>query len=95
MDLLTIERVGGLAGLGGQGSRIKSRGQVALASLCAEEQTAIEHLFASHTTKRAVPVPDGFCYRVTRTLRTGVKTIEVPEDALPQFLVRCVKDELT
>ncbi len=95
MDLLTIERIGGLAGLSGQGSRIKSRGQLALASLCVEDQTAIEHLFVSHTKKRAVAVPDGFCYRVSRALRTGVETVEVPEDAMPRFLIRCIKDELT
>ncbi len=94
MDLLTIERLGGLAGLGGLGSRIKSRGQVALASLCSADQTAVEHLFASHAKKTPRAVADGFCYRISRTLKTGVETIEVAEDALPHSLIHCVKDEL-
>jgi hypothetical protein len=94
MNLLTVERIGGFAGLGAQGSRIKSRGQVALASLGAEDQTVIEHLFANRAKDTTPPVPDGFCYRISRTLKTGVETIVVPENLVPRAIASCVKDEL-
>ncbi len=95
MDILTIERLGGLAGIGSLGSRMKSQGQVALASLCAEDQTAVEQLFTGRAKKRPTAVADGFCYRISRTVKTGVETIVVTEEAVPQSLIRCVKDELT
>jgi hypothetical protein len=94
MKLLIVERIGGFAGLGAQGSRIKSRGQVSLASLSAEDQTVIEHLFENRAKYTSPAVPDGFCYRLSRTVKTGVESIEVPESLVPRSIASCVKDEL-
>ncbi len=98
MDLLTVERIGGLAGFGGLGSKIRSRGQVSLASLCEADKTTIEQLFNAHGLKppsqtKISAVRDGFCFQISRTSHHGVLTIEVPEAAVPLSIAQCVKDE--
>lgn len=99
MAVFKIERVGGLAGFGGPGARIASRGELAASALSAEEHSAVEALFKRHATgktgsRAAPPVADGFRYRISRTGAQGAETIEVPESDVPAALVRCVKDEL-
>ena len=98
MDRLVIERSGGLAGFAGLGSKIRSRGELSLASLCAEDQAVVEQLFKMPAKSRAALskatlVRDGFCYKISRTSKAGVQTIEVPETAIPAVLAQCVKDE--
>lgn len=98
MDLLTVERIGGLAGFGGRGSKIRSRGQVSLASLCEADKKTVEQLFKAHGLKppneaKVSAVRDGFCFQISRASNHGVQTIEVPEAAVPLSIVQCVKDE--
>lgn len=91
--MLKIERLGGLAGFGLPGSRLKSRGQVAVADLSAADRAAVEALFkASH--KPAAPMPDGFRYRITLQSAQGDKTIEAAEHQVPEALRDAVRDEL-
>lgn len=90
MDELKIERVGGLGGFGLDNSRIKSRGTVSFGGLSEADKRAVLELFSRETPKAASALRDGFTYRIER----GEKTIEVPEEFVPQFLRSSVKDTL-
>ena len=95
MDRLTVERIGGLAGFAGMGSKIKSRGEVSLASLGDEDRLVLDQLFKTRNhVKASKAVPDGFCYKISRNSKSGVQTIEVPEASVPLAIAQCVKDEL-
>jgi hypothetical protein len=87
---LTIERVGGLAGFGGPSAKIRSRGQVDLDRLSADDRAVVESLFVKHRGAPHESAPDAFSYKITR----GGKTIEVPESALPAAITNAVVDEL-
>lgn len=96
MGELTIERVGGMAGFGLPGSRVRSLGRMAFEGLSPADQTAVEALFRSQgqLAAAAAAVPDGFRYRITRTAAAGAETVEAPEAAVPAALRDSVKDEL-
>ena len=98
MDELKIERLGGLAGLGGPSSRIASRGRIGLSELSPRDRGVVEDLFQAHAKGAKVAAPpllrDGFRYRIARIVDGRAATIEVPESAVPQTLIDCVKDEL-
>ena len=95
MGLLTVERIGGLAGFGGPGARIKSQGQFQFNTLSDADQLAVEKLFMSPRANAAPSaMRDGFSYRVSRTTPAGAETIEVPSESLPAAVIACVKDEL-
>ena len=102
MGVLTVERVGGLGGFGLPGSHVRSRGQVALEQLSAEDRKAVEDLFAQRRgakgSDKASPVRDAFIYRLSRPAGKGkgkgTECIEVREEQLPVALIQCVKDEL-
>jgi hypothetical protein len=93
MDELKIERFGGLAGMGLPGSRIKSRGQLAMSSLSAAERKAVEALFDDKAKPQA-PMPDGFRYRITRHTPKGPQTVEVAGHRVPLALQNSIVDEL-
>ena len=93
MDRVNIERVGGLAGFGLPGSRLKSKGELAISELSPADRSALDALFENKA--RAIsPMPDSFRYRITRQTSQGPQTIEVSEDRVPMVLRNCVKDEL-
>ncbi len=94
MDLLRIERIGGLAGFGGP--HLKSLGELALSLLPPADRQAVEELF-SDLRKAETEHPgqaDAFRYRITRQTAAGPHTIEVPESAVPAALRNCVRDIL-
>jgi hypothetical protein len=94
MALIIVERIGGLAGLGGPGSRIASRGQIELESLSADDRERVEALFA-RPRKSLPPVkPDGFTYRISRAAGSRTRTIDVPEELVPAAVAACVVDRL-
>lgn len=93
-ESLAIERTGGIAGYGSPGSRVRSRGRVALESLSEADRRSVEALFGAGGAGRHPTHPDGFVYRITRTGKSGPETVEVPEAAVPAAIVACVKDEL-
>jgi hypothetical protein len=95
MGPITVERIGGLAGFGGHGARIHSRGQIHFDSLSGADQRALERLFAAHPNSETTLVRDGFCYRLSSATVDGSKTIEVPEALVPKAVAACVKDELS
>jgi hypothetical protein len=93
-DVLKVERIGGLAGFGGPGAHLRSRGQIAAASLSPADRKAVEQLFAGRGAGRASATRDGFSYRITRSTPSGEETIEAPESAVPAALAGCVRDTL-
>ncbi len=95
MDQLMVERIGGLAGFGGPGAHIRSRGQVAIARLSEGDRKTVETLFKTRGKAKPTAMRDGFSYRISRTTQAGTETIEVPESLLPASIAGCVKDELS
>lgn len=94
MEILVVERIGGFAGFGGPGARIRSRGQVAFANLSEADQRTLEALFKTAGKVWTSAMRDGFSYRISRTGKSGTETIEVPEEHLPAAIAACVTDEL-
>ena len=94
MGTLKIERIGGLAGFGVPGSRIKSSGELSTSSLSAADQAAVEVLFQNPAGQKPGPERDAFRYRISRVKDGKEQTIEVPEAVVPQALRACVSDKL-
>jgi hypothetical protein len=93
MGTLKIERIGGLAGFGMTGSKIKSSGEAAISALSADDQASVEALFRGPASQPGpAQARDGIRYRITRA--TDGKTVEVPESAVPSALQACVSDKL-
>jgi hypothetical protein len=93
MTTLKIERLGGIGGFGGPGSRVRSEGRVEMAALDHATRGAVEALF-SGPAEASGPTADGFTYRITRPTAAGEEAVEVPEAAVPAALARAVRDEL-
>jgi hypothetical protein len=93
MSRLEVERVGGFAGFGLPGSRLRSRGEIDTQSLSPDELQAIDALFGAARQADSA-TPDAFRYRLTRHEASGSRTVEVAEDQVPFFLRDCIKDEL-
>ena len=84
--------MGGLAGFGTAGSHLRSRGQLDVSTLSAEDRQAVELLFSKPP---ANPLrPDEFRYRLTRRIDRGPETVEVPESQVPAAVRSAVKDEI-
>ena len=94
MAILNVERFGGLAGFGGEHSRIRSHGKLDMSTLTAEDQETVTLLFQATGKTKPKTKPDGFRYRISRKTSTGIDTIEVAESEVPAILTQCVKDEL-
>jgi hypothetical protein len=92
-DLLKVERRGGFGGFGLPGSHIRSGCEVALSQLSAADRKTLDDLFAGGARKAAVK-PDGFTYRLTRTIGGNATTIEAAEDQVPMAVRSCVKSSL-
>jgi hypothetical protein len=96
MGTLKIERIGGLAGFGVPGSRVKSSGEQAVSALSAADRASVEALFRKPAPKRGSGLErDAFRYRITRVIEGKNQTVEVPESAVPPALKACVSDKLT
>jgi hypothetical protein len=96
MGTLKIERIGGLAGFGVPGSRVKSSGEQAVSALSADDQASVEALFQNPKRQQGSGLErDAFRYRITRTKGGKDQTVEVPESAVPSALKACVSDKLT
>ena len=92
-DQLKVERIGGFAGFGLPGSRLKSKGEVSISELSADDLKTINRLFKGdvHLGRE---MPDGFLYRITRKIGNDLQTIEVPEENVPMDIRNCVKDTI-
>ncbi len=92
-ERLHVERVGGFAGFGGSGGRLRSQGEVAASALSAKDQQAVHALF-TQPFAAAPSHPDGFRYRLTRQTPQGPQSVEVPEAHVPEAVRAVVKDQL-
>ena len=94
MDIIKIERIGGLAGFGGP--HLKSCGELSCGELSTADRNAVDNLFANKSKKRGDSVNsqmrDGFTYRISRQTESGTETIEIPENLVPTALISSVKD---
>jgi len=93
MDSIEVERLGGFAGFGLPGSRLRSRGRLDAAHLAADDRKVLEALFARRGAQSA-PLPDGFRYRITMRVGSRTETIEAAEPDVPATVRACVQDEL-
>jgi hypothetical protein len=95
MGTVKIEKIGGLAGFGLPGSRIKSSGETAISALSPADQAWVEALFQKQPrSQEAGNERDTHCYRITRTENGHDQTVEVPEAMVPHSLKACVTDKL-
>lgn len=96
-DRLDVERLGGFAGMGGPGARIRSTGSLHGRELSAADRGRVAALFGGAKPPDGHPgAADGFRYRLTLH-RDGASpaVVEVPEAAVPGPVRDCVHDELT
>jgi emfourin len=95
MGTVKIEKIGGLAGYGLPGSRLKSSGETATSALSPADQAWVEALFQKPArSQEAGNERDTHCYRITRTKNGRDQTVEVPEAQVPHALKACVTDRL-
>jgi Emfourin len=93
MNMLKIERIGGLAGFGLPGSRVHSSGEQSISALTPADQASVEALFQNPPPQEEQQ-RDAFRYRITRIVKGQKQTVEVPESAMPIALKACVSDKL-
>ncbi|MFG6488868.1 protealysin inhibitor emfourin [Roseateles sp. BYS78W] len=96
-DRLDIERLGGFAGMGGPGARIRSTGSLVGHALSADERQHLAALFGGALPAAGHPgAADGFRYRLTLHPAGGgaPSSVELPESAVPERVRDSVHDEL-
>ena len=93
MGTVKVEKIGGLAGYGLPGSRLKSSGETAISALSPADQAWIEASFQKPPQKVGNE-RDTHRYRITRTENGRDQTVEVPEAQVPHALKACVTDKL-
>ncbi|MBO9680541.1 MAG: hypothetical protein J7556_20105 [Acidovorax sp.] len=93
---IEVERLGGFAGFGGPGARIRSCGVLEWSQLSSDECQALAQQFTEITSVEAAGrlAADGFQYRITATVNGTIRTIVLPEQSVPVALRDCVRDEL-
>ena len=90
---IDVERLGGLAGYGMPGSRLRSRGHIMADELNATDRTALSELFL-RPIEAIAWVRDAFRYHLTRQSDCGPQTVIVAEASVPDVIRSCVQDEL-
>jgi hypothetical protein len=93
MHFLLVERLGGLAGFGGSGARLRSRGRIDLAVLTTAERDCVDALFAARVATDPGGRRDAFRYRITRSTPQGEESVEAWEHRVPLRVCACVQDE--
>ncbi len=92
MTVVHVERLGGLPGIGGPRSPLRSCGDIALSELSQADRAALDELFRNPPRAAPSAVRDAFHYRISRGGASGSETVEVPEAAVPAAIAACVKD---
>lgn len=93
MATVDIERLGGFAGFGGPGSRLRSRGSVDTTTLSERDQRTVDDFFTRPAPAPKI-APDSFVYRLTRQTQSGPQTVQVAEGRVPDVLKAAVKDQI-
>lgn len=97
-DRLDVERLGGFAGFGGPGARIRSVGRLHGHELGPADRERLAALFGGAAPPAETRgAADGFRYRLTlhRAGTSAPAVIELPEAAVPAAVRDCVSDELS
>jgi hypothetical protein len=94
MSTLKIERLGGLAGMGGMTSHVRSHGQLQWSELSPADKESVEKLFRAGSQSDPGPTRDGFRYRLTRSSGAREETVDAHESSIPDVLINSVHDEL-
>ena len=94
MTKLKIERIGGLAGFGGQNSHIKSTGEIETDDLSEEDRNTVNDLFKSPENQAKTTGADTFRYKISRNTPEGLESIEAGEEKIPDVILQSVKDKL-
>ena len=94
MGILKVEKLGGFAGYGNPGSRIRSQGEIAVESLSEADRRSVTRLFKSRQSSPSSAIRDGYRYRLSHSTAIGTEIVEVAEDVVPQSIRACAKDEL-
>lgn len=89
-----LERLGGFGNFGGEGSAIRSTGEVSSQTLSPEDQERMHSLFSDRNESQPAGAADMFRYRITWDMAAGARTIEVPETLVPATLRKAVRDRL-
>lgn len=97
-DRVEVEKLGGYAGFGLPGSKLRSRCELRHGQLDAALRRAVDAMFERAPATRAAaaaPVADGFRYRITLHRADGHRqSVDLPERDVPAFLRASVRDEL-
>ncbi len=92
-ERIDVERLGGFAGYGLPGSRLRSKGEVLLTALSAGDRAAVDALFAGPASGAATSAARAaFRSRLTRLGAAHTVSIEVEEQQVPALLRDCVID---
>lgn len=90
---IDVERLGGLAGYGMPGARLRSRGFIMAHGLNLADQARLQELFL-HPIEALVQARDAFRYSLTRQRDNRRHTVVVAEEAVPDAILNCLRDEL-
>ena len=89
MSTVKIEKIGGLAGFGLPGSRLKSSGETAISALSPADQAWVEALFQKPPrSQEAGNERDTHRYRITRTKNGRDQTLKFLRHRCPTPLRR-------
>lgn len=91
---IDVERLGGLARYGMEGSHLRSRGFILFKDLSPADQRILLAIFLLPSTPPEW-VRDVFLYRLTRQTNTGPQTVTVAENLVPEAIRDSVHDEIT
>ena len=90
---IDVERLGGLAGYGSPGARLRSRGSVLAHELNIADQAILRDIFL-RPPQGPDPTRDALRYRLTRQCGAASHSVVVAETDVPQAIRECVHDEL-
>lgn len=90
--MVEVERLGGIAGIGGPHSNLRSIGRIALSKLRPRD---VEEILAAFETRSASKLgADRFVYRITLSVNDVVRSVDLPEEDTPEAIRNSVGLEL-
>lgn len=90
--VVEVERLGGFAGVGGQLSNLRSVGKIAVSEL--REEDKVRLLAALEVQPPRKLSADQFLYRITMRVNDTMRSVELPESEVPDYIRNCVSLEL-
>ena len=90
---IEVERLGGLAGYGMPGARLRSRGHFMAHRLSPADQATLREIFL-HPLQASAQARDAFRCSLTRQRDNRQHTVVVAEEAVPESILDCLRDEI-